>query len=68
MARAILLGRLRPAGRMEIAMSVLIPRKKGSDITREALDRMLDELEPIAICHMKYGILLTSSAALTIAL
>ena len=46
MARAILLGRLRPAGRVEIAMSALISRKKGLVITQEAIDRMLAELEP----------------------
>jgi RNA polymerase sigma factor (sigma-70 family) len=40
------LGRLRPAGRVEIAMSASISKKKGWIITREAFDRMLAELHP----------------------
>src|SRR5262245_11653899 len=46
MASALLLGRLRPAGRMEIAMSASISKKKGWGITREAFERMLAELHP----------------------
>jgi DNA-directed RNA polymerase specialized sigma24 family protein len=46
MARAVLLGRLRPARRVEIEMSALITRKKGWAITQEAFDRMLAELHP----------------------
>jgi RNA polymerase sigma factor (sigma-70 family) len=40
------LGRLRPPGRVEIAMSASISQKKGWVITREAFDRMLAELHP----------------------
>ena len=46
MARALLLGGLRPAGRLEIAMSASISQKKGWAITRDAFDRMLAELRP----------------------
>src|SRR5262245_12907011 len=46
MAGAVLLRRPRPAGRVEIAMSTLISKKKGWVITREAVDRMLAELHP----------------------
>src|SRR5262249_48299471 len=45
-ARAILLGGLRPAGRVEIEMSASISQRKGRVITREAFDRMLAELHP----------------------
>src|SRR5262249_42704876 len=45
-AGAILLSRLRTAGRVEISMSASIPRKKGLIITREAFDKMLAELHP----------------------
>jgi hypothetical protein len=45
-AGAVLLGGLRPAGRVEIAMSVLVSRKKGWVITQEAFDRMPAELKP----------------------
>jgi RNA polymerase sigma factor (sigma-70 family) len=45
-ARALLLGGLRPAGRVEIAMSASIPRKEGQIITQEAFDRMLAALGP----------------------
>src|SRR5262245_28295920 len=44
--RALLLGRLRPAGRVEIAMSGLTSQKKGWVITRKAFDRMLAKLHP----------------------
>ena len=46
-ARAILLGGIRPAWRVEIAMSASISQKKGGVITRKAFDRML--AEPILI-------------------
>jgi uncharacterized membrane protein YciS (DUF1049 family) len=45
-ASAILLGRLRPAGRVEVAMSALISQKNRWVTTREAFDRMLAELHP----------------------
>src|SRR5215813_13248244 len=45
-ARALLLGGLRPAWRVEIAMSVSNSQRKGWVITREAFDRMLAELHP----------------------
>jgi hypothetical protein len=40
-AGAILLGRLRPTGRVEITMSAPISQKKGRVITREAPERSL---------------------------
>jgi DNA-directed RNA polymerase specialized sigma24 family protein len=40
------LGGFRPAGRVEIAMSVSVSQKKGWVINREAFDRMLAELHP----------------------
>jgi hypothetical protein len=43
-ARAILLGRLRTAGRVEIAMSASIFQKSGWAIAHEASDRMPAEL------------------------
>jgi hypothetical protein len=45
-ARAILLGSLRPAGRVEIAMSATISEKRRWGGAREAFDRMLAELHP----------------------
>ena len=47
-AGAILLGRLRPAGRVEIAMSASIFQKNRGAIAREASDRMPAELRPDA--------------------
>jgi DNA-directed RNA polymerase specialized sigma24 family protein len=46
MEGAVLLGRLRPARRVEIAMSASISRKHGWVLTGEAFDRMLAELHP----------------------
>ena len=46
MARAILLGGLRPAGRVEIVMNARISQKKRWVVTRVAFDRMLAELHP----------------------
>jgi RNA polymerase sigma factor (sigma-70 family) len=46
MASALLLGRLRPPGRVEIAMSASISQKKRWGVTHEAFDKMLAELHP----------------------